>query len=380
VAEGPLTVLTGPDVNVDRDGLDRWCAEWGRQLGVEIRCRFAADAAQLEAELTAAAAGRGLVLNPGSVDVGRGAGGPELEVVWVGLDEAERPRPSYLDDPTAVAVRGRGVWGYRWAIQWLLQRLRHPFSQIRYGTERDQFGDLRTPDGEGPWPVAIFLHGGFWRERWERDTIEPLAIDLAGRGFATWNLEYRRVGPYGGGWPATCLDVAAGIDKLADIAVELPLDLSRTVVVGHSAGGHLALWSARRLGIEASTPRVNPSLLVVLAGVADLAEAARRGLGDTGNGTADLVGGSPEAVPERYASASPIEALPLGVPQLVVQGRLDNIPDLVDLSRLYVDSARRAGDEVEFVELDDADHFHLIDPGSAAWPPVRERIEQALLR
>jgi acetyl esterase/lipase len=221
------------------------------------------------------------------------------------------------------------------------------------------------------------MHGGFWRERWERDTIEPLAIDLVRRGFATWNLEYRRVGPYGGGWPATCQDVADGIGKLTELATDHPLDLQRVVFIGHSAGGHLALWAVKQNGVS-GTPPVRPILVVSLAGVADLEEGARRGLGDTGNGTADLMGGSAEERPDAYAAASPIRALPLGVPQLVVQGRLDNIPDLVDLSRIYVAAARDAGDPVEFIELDDADHFHLIVPTSHAWPPILERIEQAV--
>jgi acetyl esterase/lipase len=349
-------------------------------------CVFAADQAALVDAIRAGASdGLGVVLDPGLGDAATAArrvvDDLDCPIVWLDLDEAERPRPGYLDDLSMVAIRGRGVFGYRWAIQWLMQRVEYPFTVIPYGDERDQVGDLRLPgiDGDGPFPVAVFLHGGFWRERWERDTIEPLAIDLARRGFATWNLEYRRVGPYGGGWPNTCQDVADGIDKLAELAREYPLDLERVILVGHSAGGHLALWAVKRLGVSGAA-HVDPVLVVSLAGVADLEEGARRGLGDTGNGTEDLMGGPPEQRAEAYAAASPIRALPLGVPQLVVQGRLDNIPDLVDMSRLYAAAASAAGDQVEFVELDDADHFHLIVPTSHAWPPVLERIQRAASR
>ena len=376
-----IHVVTGPCDRIDRAGIDRWCSEWAGDLGLGLVCVFADDEAELVAAIRAAAdGGIGLVLNPGEHEAAAQRAAQEIAcpVVWLDLDEAEKPRPAYLDDPLAIAVRGRGVFGYRWAMQWLQQRASYPFSVIRYGSERDQFADLRVPrSGDGPFPVAVLLHGGFWRERWERDTIEPLAIDLAGRGFATWNLEYRRGLPYGGGWPATCEDVAAGIDKLAELATEHRLDLNRVVFIGHSAGGHLALWAVKRTGV-AATPLIEPFLVVSLAGIADMAEAARRGMGDTGNGTAEFMGGSPDALPDAYAAASPIRSLPLGVPQLIVQGRLDNLPDLVDLSRVYARAAREAGDPVEFVELDDADHFHLITPASHAWPPVLERIQRAV--
>lgn len=375
-----IHVVTGPGERVDRAGIERWCREWADEFGVELVCVFADDEAELAAAIRTAADGSsGLVLNPGEhvVAAQRAIAEAACPVVWLDLAEAERPRPAYLDDPAAVAIRGRGVFGYRWAIQWLRQRASYPFTAIAYGSERDQFADLRVPDGDGPFPVAVLLHGGFWRERWERDTIEPLAIDLARHGFATWNLEYRRGVAYGGGWPTTCEDVAAGIDKLAELATEHRLDLERVVFVGHSAGGHLALWAVKRDGV-AGRPVVEPMLVVSLAGIADMAEAAHRGMGDTGNGTADFMGGPPESDPDAYTAASPIRSLPLGVPQLVVQGRFDNLPDLVDLSRVYARAALEAGDVVEFVELDDADHFHLITPTSHAWPPVLERIQRAV--
>jgi acetyl esterase/lipase len=267
-------------------------------------------------------------------------------------------------------IRGRGVMSYRWAVQHLIQRLSYPYETIAYGATRDHVAELRLPDGEGPHPVVALLHGGFWRERWERDTIEPLAVDLARRGYATWNVEYRRVGPLGGGWPASCLDAAAALDHLAELAETHRLDLRRVVFIGHSAGGQLALWAVRRAGAT-DAPRVQPALVVTMAGVNDLVEAAWRGLGDTANATADFVGGDQRA----YELASPAAQLPLGVRQLVVQGDADG-PDFVDLSRLYAAAAQAAGDDVELLELSGADHFHVITPDSDAWKQIASRIEQ----
>jgi acetyl esterase/lipase len=384
IAEPHAVVIVGADVTVDRENLERWCAAWADDLGVAISVEVVADERALAQSLGLLASEDivGLVLCPGrgaESDWLRSTGASVVPIVWVDLDEAERPRPPYVDQ-AGMSIRGRGADGVRWALRLLLQRQMWPYQTISYGPERDHVGDLRLPTtSSSSLPVVVLLHGGFWRERWERDTIEPLAIDLARRGYATWNLEYRRVGPFGGGWPATGVDVAAGIDHLALLAESHSLDLARLVIAGHSAGGHLALWAAKRRGI-AGEPTVRPSLIVSLAGVADLVESSLRGLGDTGNGTAAFIGGSPEALPEAYAAASPLAALPLEVPQLVVQGRLDNIPDLVDLSRCYARAAREAGDDVTFLELDDAGHFDVIDPASSAWPPIVAEIGRLLAK
>jgi acetyl esterase/lipase len=360
-----IAVVNGPGVNVDRELFERWCGAWGAELGVDLTPVFTHDVAAALAD-----GADGIVVNPGP-----DAFTPELvgtsraPTVWVDLAAADRPLPPALDDAGTMVIRGRGVWSYRWAVAHLLQRLSYPYETVAYGASRDHVGDLRLPVGDGPFAVAVLLHGGFWRERWERDTIEPLAVDLARRGYATWCLEYRRVGPLGGGWPTTCLDVAAGIDHLAELAGERRLDLDRVVLVGHSAGGHLALWAVKRAG-TGGPPRVRAALAVSLAGVNDLVEAAWRGLGDSANATADFVGAAPGA----YADASPAAQLPLGVRQLIVQGDADG-PDFVDLSRLYATAAQAAGDDVELLELQGADHFHVITPTSAAWPLIAERIE-----
>ncbi|HEY0409105.1 MAG TPA: alpha/beta fold hydrolase [Candidatus Dormibacteraeota bacterium] len=235
-----------------------------------------------------------------------------------------------------------------------------------HGPGPDRWADLRLPPGPGPHPVAMLLHGGFWRMPWGADLMHALAGDLHRRGWATWNLEYRRLGAAGGGWPGTLEDVAAGADALAGMGPDL--DLRRLVAVGHSAGGHLALWLAARPGLPAGAPGagplVVPAAVVALAAVSDLAGAAHLGLG--GGAAVELLGGAPEQVPERYRVASPRQRLPLGVPQLLVHGELDDrVP--VAMSRGHAEAARAAGDAVELVVAPGAGHADMIDPQSRAW-------------
>lgn len=233
----------------------------------------------------------------------------------------------------------------------------------RYGGDPSQVADLYLPGGAGPWPVAVVVHGGYWRERYDRSLMTAVCADLAGRGWAAWNLEYRRIAGGRGGCPATFDDVAAGIDHLADVrSAGAPIDIRRVVTIGHSAGGHLALWAATR-----ERPRVAVTAVVGQAAVSDLARASRLGLS---NGAADeLMGGPPDRLAERYATASPIERLPLGVPALLVHGgRDDTVP--VALSRDLHTAAVAAGDDCELVVLEHDGHFEHIDPATAAWDTV----------
>jgi acetyl esterase/lipase len=231
----------------------------------------------------------------------------------------------------------------------------------RYGSHFHQFGDLHLPGGDGPFPVAVLLHGGFWREQHSLELDDDLARDLVRRGWAAWNVEYRRVGEVsGGGYPATLEDVAAAIDFLA--TVEAPLDLARVVAIGHSAGGQLALWAAARPSAAVALAGV-----VAQAGVTDLRAAERDPDGE--EAIARFVGGYAADVPERYADASPIERLPIGVPQLLVHGT-DDVRVPVDMSRRYAEAARAAGDDVELVERPGEDHFVHLDPGGGAWADV----------
>jgi acetyl esterase/lipase len=239
-----------------------------------------------------------------------------------------------------------------------------PAPCIAYGDDPEQVANLHLPAVEGgPWPVVVLVHGGFWRRRWDRTTTTPLARELAAHRLLVWNVEYRRVGQDGGGWPGTFLDVAAATDHLA----ELPeADLERVVAVGHSAGGHLALWLAARPRLPAGAPgrgaRVRLRGAVSLAGVCDLERGAEDGLGD--GAVVELLGGPPGERPDRYASASPAALLPLGVPQVLVHGGRDGIVPPAQ-SRDYARAAAAAGDRVELVELPEADHFDLIAASQA---------------
>jgi acetyl esterase/lipase len=244
-----------------------------------------------------------------------------------------------------------------------------------YGTRPDHVGELWRPVRGGPWPVVALLHGGFWRSQRSLELMRPLAADLAGRGFAVWNLEYRRVGQPGGGWPGTLEDVAAGVDHLVRLAARVPLDLDRLAVVGHSAGGQLALWSAARPGLPVGAPGagplVVPSMAVSLAGVCDLVAAARAGTGE--GAVAAFLGAGPDEAPERYRLASPRARLPLGVRQVLFHGDADRrVP--VEQSRAYAAAAAAAGDSVDLVELAGVDHMAPVDPSSSAWLQVVGRL------
>jgi acetyl esterase/lipase len=238
----------------------------------------------------------------------------------------------------------------------------------RYGSHFHQFADLLQPSaGSGPFPVVVLLHGGFWREQHSLDLDDDLARDLAGRGWAAWNVEYRRVGEVsGGGYPTTLEDVAAAIDFLATL--DAPLDLARALAIGHSAGGQLALWAAARP--HAAVPLAG---VVAQAGVTDLRAAERDPDGE--EAIARFLGGYAADVPERYADASPIERVPIGVPQLLVHGTEDaRVP--VDMSRRYAEAARAAGDDVELVVRPAEDHFVHLDPGGGAWADVVRWLER----
>jgi acetyl esterase/lipase len=246
--------------------------------------------------------------------------------------------------------------------------------RIPYGPDTLQFGDLRRPSGPGPYPVAVAVHGGFWRARTPLDYLGHLCEALRAAGLATWSLEYRRIGHPGGGWPGTLLDVGRGLDHLRELAPRYNLDLSRVLTIGHSAGGHLALWLAGRHRIPSGDPAFTADPLPVqaavsLAGVVDLHLCAELHL--SSDIVLEFLGGRPDQVPERYATASPASLLPLGVRQVLIHGTADvNVP--VVLSEMYHASALAKGDDVSLITLPDSDHFVVVDPRSAEWPTVLE--------
>jgi len=244
---------------------------------------------------------------------------------------------------------------------------RQPPRGRRSGAEDGRFVEWYPADSDR---LVVAIHGGYWRHRHDLTHLGHLCADLAGRGLAVASLEYRRVGAPGGGWPGTFEDVRRDIDALPALARDLGMAFSRTVLLGHSAGGQLALWAVsprRHPGALMRPSAVGLRGVVALAPVSDLVEASRRNLSQGAAG--ELLGGSPEVLPERYRDASPVELLPLGVRTVVVHGTRDaDVP--YDMSTAFVERAIAAGDECRLVSLAGADHFDLIDPESPSWPEV----------
>ena len=220
---------------------------------------------------------------------------------------------------------------------------------MRYGPAASQFIDIvGSPLG----PVAVVIHGGFWRSEYGLDLMVPLCDDLADHGWQAWNVGYRRLGETGGGWPGTFDDIASAVTCVPR---------TRPVVcIGHSAGGHLALWAATRRRFDA---------VVALAPVADLHLAHALGL--SGGAAAELLGGSPDEVPDRYAAASPARLVPLHVPTLLLMGEDDDVvPPEVGMS--FRAAALAGGDQLTSVLLAATDHMAMIDPTSEAWHVATE--------
>ncbi len=250
----------------------------------------------------------------------------------------------------------------------------------RYGDLRSQVGDLwlpaRTGAEPGPAPVVVLIHGGYWRSIYTKAIMNRLARAITARGWAAWNIEYRRTGTLGGGggWPATLVDVATALDHVARLA---DVDARRVITCGHSAGGCLALWVAakNRTGAQhpADIPEVQPLAAVSLAGVVDLRRGAELGLG--ADAVVRFLGGSFEAHPDRYRSSSPAALLPLGVPQVLVHGLSDTVVP-PSMSSDYQRTAREAGDDAIYVPVQGTGHREMIDPSSAAWPVISSHIER----
>ena len=236
-------------------------------------------------------------------------------------------------------------------------------ARIRYGSDANHFADLRVPKNAGPHPVVVVIHGGFWRAAYDLAYAGHMADDLMRRGYATWNIEYRRIGQQGGGYPGTLEDVAAAVDYLERVAEKHKLNLKRVVALGHSAGGHLALWLATR-----KNARVRLSGVVSLAGVGDLRAGFDRKLGS--GVVADFMGCGPIDCPERYREASPVERLPVRVPLRLYHGTRDDIVP-VQMAEAFEVAARKAGDDVTLTRLQGAGHFELVDPRSAEWKQIQ---------
>lgn len=261
--------------------------------------------------------------------------------------------------------------------------------RIAYGANENQFGDLRLPEGDGPFPVAMIIHGGFWRAKFDLEQMNKMAEAFTKQGIATWNVEYRRVGQDGGGWPGTFLDNAEAADYIRVLTETYPLDVNRCITIGHSAGGHLALWLAARHNLSSDSELHTSEKPLPLKGVISLAGASDLEMmhdvhqwketlyGIVDNPTRDLIGGKPEEQTSRYQEGSPRELLPIRVPLVLIHGILDvNVP--VGLSEHFKKAAAEAGDLVTLKTISTAEHFKLILPETEAWPVLLESANNLL--
>lgn len=256
--------------------------------------------------------------------------------------------------------------------------------RITYGQDPNHFGDLRLPAGDGPYPLAILIHGGCFTARFAdlRD-MAPMAEALKARGIATWNVEYRRLGQAGAGWPGTYLDIARAVDHVRTLAPKYTLDLKRVIIVGHSAGGHLALWAAARSRLERASALFEESPLTLrgvvdLAGPPDMETYAKLAKGACGPDVVEsLLGGSAATVPERYAQVSAQRLLPLRIPQVLVWGQRDDIHPIA-LRDEYVAAATRSGDTVKQLTFPQLGHFEIASPFAPSWPDVESEIRALL--
>lgn len=259
-----------------------------------------------------------------------------------------------------------------------------PDHRLAYGEGASQFGELRVPTSAGPHPVVVLIHGGCWKEPYAvLRELGPLGDALKAEGVATWNIEYRRLYEPGSGWPGTYLDVGRALDHLRVIAREYQLDLNRVVVVGHSAGGHLAMWAAARPRLPKSSPLYVADPLPIrgvinLAGTMDMTdniENMQAGCRDTV--VTGMLGGTPQEVPERYAQVSALSLVPLGVPQVLIWDEHEEFVPL-PLAQKYVSAATQAGDAARIITVPGVGHFDLASPFTDAWPVLRSSIKATL--
>jgi acetyl esterase/lipase len=237
---------------------------------------------------------------------------------------------------------------------------------LTYGDDPNQFGELTLPATPPPHRVLLVIHGGFWRAAYGLDNIRPFCAAMNDAGLATWNIEYRRLGQPGGGFPGTTEDVRHAARHLKTIAAQYALDLTQVVVAGHSAGGHLALWLAAQQELDLLAA-------VSLGGVADLNYACDLGLSNCV--VRDFLGGTPKEVPENYRSASPIERLPMSTPQLLIHGDADEIVP-IEIAESYA----RASNNGKLLRLPGAGHTEVRDPNAKEWPVVRDAILELFSR
>ncbi len=237
-------------------------------------------------------------------------------------------------------------------------------ARLAYGSDANQFGDIRLPKEKGPFPIVMNLHGGFWQAKYDLVHAGHLSAALTQKGLATWNVEYRRVGNPGGGWPGSFEDIRNAYRFLAQLEKRYNLDPAKVLVMGHSAGGQLALCLAAH---EPALTRV-----LSLAGVVDLEQAFKLHLGD--NAVVAFLGGTPSEVPEHYHEANPMAgAIPGTTTQWLIHGAADTVVPSY-FSRTYAELKKQRGENVHYLEIATAGHFDLIDPHARAWEKVESTV------
>ncbi len=249
-----------------------------------------------------------------------------------------------------------------------------PDASFTYGSDASQFVDLYLPSTTGMHPVVVLVHGGCWREQYTLKPLGGICRALTDAGFAVWSIEYRRTGN-GGGYPQTLLDVAQGADLICTVAAEYHLDLSHVITMGHSAGGHAALWLAARHRLAPTSPLYSTNPLAVrgvvcLAGIVDLVYGVEQN--QCAGSLTFVLGGMPEEVPDHYRDASPMALLPIGVRQIHIVGDADD--EMLDNVRPYIDAATKVGDDVRLVIPPNAGHFEIVVANTPAWKTVLDAV------
>ena len=245
-----------------------------------------------------------------------------------------------------------------------------------YGSHPLQFGELTLPDTMPPHPIIVLIHGGGYREMYNLRPLGSVVAALAAAGFAVWNIEYRRYGN-GGEYPTMFLDVGAASDYLPQIAKAYRLDLTRVISMGHSAGGHLALWLAGRRNIESESQLYVDCPLSIhgvlaLAPLADVKGGAESEL--SSDALLAVMGGEPMDAPGAYRNGCPTALLPLGIPQVIIVGSEDQ--SMLANAKRYAETAKASGDVTRLIELPGAGHFEIVSVDSKEWNDVRQALIQ----
>jgi acetyl esterase/lipase len=249
-----------------------------------------------------------------------------------------------------------------------------PDARVAYGTDANQFLEVRLPRSKPPHPVLMNIHGGYWRAQYDLTHAGHLCEALRAAGVATFNIEYRRLGNIGGGWPGTFEDIRSAYRFLEQEHSRFHIDLDKFIIMGHSAGGQLALCLAAHESSAGRSIRSSATRVISLAGVVDLKKAYALHLSD--DAVKEFLGGKPDAVPDHYSEADPMELKIPAARQWLIYGTNDDIVP-PEMSRDYVTQKKQAGEVVDPVEIRHAGHFDLIDPAADAFRQVRSTVLSA---